>query len=239
MPLLIVAVVSLIVAVVMSVVAWRLARDERQQSAARVATLAAEIHGPGPGEARDFEWPRVQANDHLFAGAEVRTPGNPFRALAIGVLAVGSVVALVVFASGPRGSVASDIPGAPGGTTMPAGATATVPPLELVSLGHEQSGDRLIVRGVVRYSTRPELADLTAFVSVFDRQGDIVASGQAVVTGARPAVFTAGAAGVESSFSVTVPGVTEVSRYRVGFKSNDRIIAHIDRRERGVTAELP
>jgi len=36
-----------------------------------------------------------------------------------------------------------------------------------------------------------------------------------------------------------VPGVHDVSRYRVGFKSNDRIIAHIDRRDRGVNAELP
>ena len=38
---------------------------------------------------------------------------------------------------------------------------------------------------------------------------------------------------------VTVPGVSDVSRYRVGFKSNERIVAHVDRRNHGVTAELP
>jgi hypothetical protein len=238
MALLIVTVVSLIVAVTMSVVAWRLARDERQRSAARVATLTAEIHGHGQGEGGDFQWPSpVQANDHLFAGSEVRTPGNPFRALAIGALVVGSVIALVVFASGSRGSsvARAEIPGI---AVKPATA-ATAPPVELVSLRHERSGDRLIVRGVVRYSTRPELAGLTAFVSALDRHGDIAASGQALVTATTPTAFTSGTAGVESNFVVVVPGVNEVSRYRVGFKSNDRIIAHVDRRAHGVTAELP
>lgn len=239
----IITVVSLIVAVVMSVVAWRLAREERERSAARVATLAAEIHGPLQAErSRDVEWPsRVQDNDRLFAGAEVRTPGNPLRALAIGVLVVGSVIALVVFASSSRGSSAAsaEAPAIASVSGKPSAAAATAPTLELVSLGHERDGDRLIVRGVVRYPTRPSLADLTAFVSVLNHQGDIVASGQALVTGTRPAAFTSGAAGVESSFAVVVPGVTEVARYRVGFKSNERIIAHLDRRARGLTAELP
>ena len=85
---------------------------------------------------------------------------------------------------------------------------------------------------------RADVADLTAVVSVFDSKGDVAASGQALVAAAAPA-STRGAAGVESTFVVTVPGVHDVSRYRVGFKSNDRIIAHVDRRDRGVTAELP
>jgi hypothetical protein len=117
--------------------------------------------------------------------------------------------------------------------------TASAPVLELVALSHERAGDRLTVRGVVRYATRADLADLTAFVSVFNHLGDIAASGQALVTGTKPAASTSGAAGVESSFVVTVPGVTDVARYRVGFKSNERIVAHLDRRDHGVTAELP
>ena len=36
-----------------------------------------------------------------------------------------------------------------------------------------------------------------------------------------------------------IPGVHDVSSYRVAFKSNDRIIAHLDRRDHGVTAEVP
>jgi hypothetical protein len=143
---------------------------------------------------------------------------------------VGSILALVVFASGSRGSSVTLRP-----RRRPAPADA---PLELVALGHQREGDRLIVRGVVRHSNRTDLADLTAIVSVFNRQGDITASGQAFVTGAAPSAVP-GATGVESPFVVTVPGVHDVSRYRVSFKSNDRIIAHLDRRDHGVTAELP
>jgi hypothetical protein len=220
--LIITTVISLIVAAVMSVVAWRLARDERRRSEARVATLAAEIHGEGPAP--------VHVSDHFFSDVQARTPGNPLRALAIGVLVVGSAIALVVFASGSRGS---SVAAAPPAAEAPAAA-----PLELVALGHHREGDRLIVRGAVRYSDRADVGNLTAVVSVFNRKGDIAASGQAFVTGAAP-VSARGAAGVESTFVVTVPGVQDVSRYRVAFKNNDRIIAHIDRRDHGVTAELP
>ena len=223
MALIITTVISLIVATVMSVVAWRLASDERRRSEARVATLAADIHGEKPSA--------VGVSDRFFSEEESRTPGSPLRALAIGVSVVGSILALVVFASGSRGSSVTTAPP----TTAEAPADAS---LELVALGHQREGDRLIVRGVVRHSNRTDLADLTAIVSVFNRQGDITASGQAFVTGAAPSAVP-GATGVESPFVVTVPGVHDVSRYRVSFKSNDRIIAHPDRRDHGVTAELP
>lgn len=218
MALIITTVISLVVAAVMSVVAWRLARDERRRSEARVSALAADIHGGGPSP--------VRVSDSFFAEERSRTPGSPFRALAIGVLVVGSAIALVVFASG---SSRSSVAAAPTAADRPIAA-----PLELVALGHEREGDRLIVRGVVRQATGTDLANLIAVVSVFNHQGDIVASGQGLVTGARPA-----AVGVESTFVVTVPGVSDVSRYRVGFKSNERIVAHLDRRDRGMTAELP
>jgi len=114
------------------------------------------------------------------------------------------------------GSPGSSVTAAPAATEAPA-----APLLELVALGHEREGDRLIVRGVVRYATGTDPANLTAVASVLNRQGDIVATGRGLVTGAKPT-----ATGVESSFVVTVPGVSDVSRYRVGFKSNERIIAH-------------
>ncbi len=222
MALIITTVISLIIAAVMSVVAWRLARDERRRSEERVATLAADIRGEGPSP--------VHVSEHFLAEAQSRTPGNPFRTLAVGVLVVGSLIALVVFASGSRGGSVAAAP--------PAAEELAAAPLELVALGHQREGDRLIVRGVLRHSDRADMSDLTAVVSVFNHQGDIEASGQAVVTGAVPASIR-GAAGVESTFVVTVPGVHDVSRYRVAFKNNDRIIAHLDRRNHGVTAELP
>jgi hypothetical protein len=225
MALIIITVVSLVVAAVMSAVAWRLTRDERRRSAMRVSALAADIHGEGASP--------VHVSDSFFAEERSRTPGSPFRALGIGVLVVGTAISLVVFASGsPRSSVAA----APTLVTAPVAAAPKAPeaPLELVKLGHEREGDRLIVRGVVRYPAGTDVANLVAIVSVFNHAGDIAASGQGLVTGTRP-----GAAGVESTFVVTVPGVRDVARYRVAFKSNERIIAHLDRRDHGVTAELP
>jgi hypothetical protein len=183
-----------------------------------VSALAADIHGERLAP--------VHVSDSFFAEEHSRTPGSPVRALAIGVLVVGSAIALVVFASGSPGNSAAAAP-----TAAKAPNTA---PLELLTLGHAREGDRLIVRGVVRDVTGTNLASLIAVVSVLDHQGDIVASGQALVSGARQV-----ATGVESTFAVVVPGVRDVARYRVAFKSNERIIAHVDRRDHGVTAELP
>src|SRR5712691_415566 len=117
--------ISLIVAAVMSVVAWRLARDERRRSEARVAALAADIHGERPSP--------VDVSDRFFAEGESRTPGSPLRALAVGVVVVGSIIALVVFASGSRGG---SVAASPRAAEAPAAA-----PLELVTLGHQREGD--------------------------------------------------------------------------------------------------
>jgi len=174
----------------------------------------------------------VQVSESFFAAERSRTPGSPFRALGVGVLVVGSGIALVVFASGsPRRSLA----GAPTAAPAPPVATAaSAAPLELVALGHERTRDRVIVRGVVREGTVRDVANLIAVVSVLNHEGDIVASGQGLVTGAR-----AVPAGVESTFVVTVPGARDTARYRVAFKSNEHVIAHLDRRDHGVTAEVP
>jgi hypothetical protein len=216
--LILITVASLIVAAAMSVVAWRIVREERRRSDARVAVLAADIHGERLAP--------VHVSDSFFAEDRSRTPASPLRALAIGVAVVSSIVALVVFASAsPRHPVAH-------AASPP--ATTPAKPLELMSLHHERDHDRLIVRGSIRQATAAPFADLTAVVSVYDRRGDLAASGEGLVTGAQPV-----AGGVESSFVVTVPGASDVARYRVAFKSNERIIAHVDRRDHGVTAELP
>ena len=70
-------------------------------------------------------------------------------------------------------------------------------------------------------------------MSAFDRDGDLVASGRA------PVECDSLAAGVESTFVVTIPGADDVDRYRVSFRSDDRIVAHVDRRDQAVTAQLP
>jgi len=105
---------------------------------------------------------------------------------------------------------------------------AAVPPaqLELVALGHERDGDRLIVRGVVRNPSAGSAVDpLTAVVFVFNADGGFVTSARAAVDA--NALRSAG----ETAFAVTVPDAAAVSRYRVSFRSGDRIVPHVDRRE--------
>ena len=87
MLLLFVTLVSLLVAVVMSVVAWRAAGEERRRSDARVATLAADIHGgdldlrQGTSDQRidaDEPVPVLVASDGLFATAQPQPSGSRF-----------------------------------------------------------------------------------------------------------------------------------------------------------------
>jgi len=37
--------------------------------------------------------------------------------------------------------------------------------------------------------------------------------------------------GGESRFIVSVPSAADVGRYRVSFRTDDRVVAHVDRRE--------
>jgi hypothetical protein len=69
-------------------------------------------------------------------------------------------------------------------------------------------------------------------VFVFTRDGAFVASGRAAV--AAPALDP----GAESTFVVSVPHANDVGRYRVSFRSGDRLVPHVDRRERDPVAEL-
>jgi hypothetical protein len=99
-------------------------------------------------------------------------------------------------------------------------------PLELVALGHERDGDRLTVRGIVRNPGSGARMDrVTAVVFLFDRTGGFLASGRVAIEAAalRP--------GGASPFVLTMPGAGEVGRYRVSFRTGDRVVPHVDRRD--------
>jgi hypothetical protein len=212
---------SVAVAVVMSVVALRIAREERRRSEARVRALAADIH-----DIHDEQSSPVVVSDLFLAAAHSRPPSPLLAALAVGVLVVGSAIgALVLLTGGGRAPSATGV--------QP--ATTSQPALELATLDHERNGDRLIVRGVVRNRNETSFRDpITVVVSVLDRGGAVVATGRGPVEiAAEP-----GGSGVESSFVVTIAGVTEVDRYRVRFSTDDRTLAHVDRRNQTATAEL-
>jgi len=221
--LLVTTVLSLAVAIVMTGVAWRLARDEQRRSDTRVADLAADLyHDDSPAP--------VPINELFAPDAQPRTKGSLVNALAIGVVVVGSLIALLVlFTSGT-----SERPGTPvvkASSDLPATAPAA---LELTALAHDRAGNELTVRGLVRNpSGGASIGGLMAGVSVFNRQGDLVASGRALIE--RPSLE----AGVESRFVVRIADAGDVYRYRVSFTVDNRAVAHVDRRDRIATVQLP
>jgi hypothetical protein len=260
--LLLVTVTSMVVAVIMGIIAWRIAGEEGRRREARIAALAADIHAaPTPVRWADAgvshraeigrrTEPARLASEPAFVsatpawqhdelelrpGAAVGSSPGLFAAaqpapsesrwpvvLGIGTLAVGTAAALAILLSaGPR-SVAHDK------GTGPALAAAPLPapvPLELVALGHERDGDRLTVRGVVRNPAGGTAIDgVTAVVFLFNRDGGFLASGRMPVQSTLPP-------GGETTFVVTVPGAGDVGRYRVSFRTDDRIVPHVDRRK--------
>ncbi|HEV3058941.1 MAG TPA: hypothetical protein VGY48_11885 [Vicinamibacterales bacterium] len=204
--LLLIAIGSTLVALVMTVVAWRAVQAEHQRSSARVAALAREIHGEARG---------------LSGAASPSAAGSRLGlALAIGgfVVASAAAAAIVFSNDGPAASarVAPRV----------AAANATLP-LELVALGHERDGDTLTVRGVVRNPLGgAEMDRLTAVVFTFSREGGFLNSARAPVDS--PALIPGG----ESTFVVAVPGAEHIGRYRVSFRSDDRVVSHVDKRGR-------
>src|SRR6185295_4025400 len=142
-----------------------------------------------------------------------------FAVIGIGVLVFGSAVALAVI----LGSGSAPRPVAAVGTS---GISAESPSsLELVALGHERDGERLTVRGVVRNPSGLAVDRLTAVVFLFSRDGGFLASGRVAVE-----AMPNGLAG-EGTFVVTVPGANDVGRYRVSFRTDDKVVPHVDRRE--------
>lgn len=260
--LLIVTVSSMLVAAIMSVIAWRLAAAERRRAEARIAALSAEIHAPalaGTGTRNAVrraeiglraEPPRLTAvpqprssqrwdddlplrpGDSAAAGQLFATAhqGGGAGRLPIVAGVVGALAALVLGAVLLRGGPAAirTTTATPAAATSDNRTVAAVAeaPLELVALGHERDGDRLIVRGVIRNSPAGSAVEpLTAVVFVFNADGRFVTSARATVDA--NALRAAG----ETTFAVTVPDAASVSRYRVSFRSGDRIVPHVDRRE--------
>ena len=237
--LLLVTLISMLLAVIMSVIAWRAAQEEKRRSDARVAALAAEIHGTdrpyaAPRSDPDLDLRRVETPVALPAAGLFETSGaartGPRLAtvIGIGVLVLGSVAAVAVMlgsgSSAATASMDSHPRAIPSATEKPESPL----PLELLALGHDRNGDRLTVRGVVRNpSAGREVDRVTAVVFLYDRNGGFLTSGRAAIES------TALTPGGESTFIVVVPGASDVGRYRVSFRTEDRVVPHVDRRDRG------
>ncbi len=222
-----ITVAATVAAIVSTTLAWRAVVQERRRSAARVAALSREIYAPA-----GFDLELSPPDPGPAAPGIGILPETPPRArfgLAVAVLAfvaASTGAAVIVFdgASDPVGPVANAAEERRGGET----ATGTLPAdtaVELVALAHERQGDRLIVRGRIRNpASGVELDRLVAVISLFDRNGNLVASGRSALESS--ALIPGG----ESSFTVSVPANDEVARYRVSFRSGERVVSHIDKR---------
>jgi hypothetical protein len=239
--LLTVTLLSLAIAVGASVLAWRVMRNDRLRSEARIAALAADLgldqdertiqteRRPAPVDpeyvpSATVELKRagepIATSSGMFAPTARDHSGFRFAAgIGVAVVIVAAVIGTLVVTSGRTPAAPADV-----ASRAPEPAPADAP-LELVALGHERVADGLTVRGVVRgVAPIAEKRPLTAVVLLFDREGTFIASGRADV---QPA--GADLAG-ERRFVVSVPSVGNVSRYRVSFRSDEQIVPHLDKR---------
>jgi hypothetical protein len=217
--LLFITFVSVAVAIVASVIAWRIARESARHSDARVATLGRDIQASvGPS---DWSLPDAEDRAPLFSEPEAKRSRAPL-AMATGVVVVGTAIALVVvLSSGEHPSAAASPVAASASVVRPASAL----PLELVALTHERAGKGLKVRGVIRNPTKGQtVTDLAAVVSVLDASGAVVGTGRAAVLDPvlRP--------DDQTSFIVSIPEAASGGRYRVSFRAGDAMVPHTDGR---------
>jgi len=239
--------VSVVLATAMALIAWRLERAERLRSEARVAALAAQlrdvesIRGQAAAGVRseparirqvvprpvDFDLdrrsslPAGPAAEMFQVRASDRSRSRLATVLAVGSFAVAASLALVIVTSRGESAIV-DRWASP--TTAPA-PVATPIPLELLALRHDRDRDRITIRGVVRNPPGgANIDELTAVTSLFDREGGLVGNGGSTID---PPTLRPG---TESGFVVSVGNAATVGRYRVSFRTGNRVVPHVDRR---------
>lgn len=213
-----VTVVALVMTVAMAVVTWRLVHEERRRAATRLAALEAELERRGVARPQaELQIPRPEptsapAGTALFGAALAPADGWSRRLAGIGIAAVllaGAVgLAIVVTLEGP---------------SAPDAAPGIAPHVELVALDHERQGSFLAISGSVRLPSGEPPAPLAVMAMLFDREGNMVASGRV------PLDIDTSASGGDTPFSISLPG-DEASRYRITFLSEDGTVPHVDRR---------
>src|SRR5262249_39295735 len=170
-----------------------------------------------------LEQPAEDVNARLFVKPSPSVGTWLASAGVVALCAVVTIAGLVIVAEGRSR------------TRPQSGATHAVraaeAPLELLTLEHDRDDDRRVVRGIVRNpSSAAALKGLTAVVLVFSKNGEFIATGRA------PAAVTSLAAGAETPFVVTLPDADSIDRIRVSFRTDDRIVPHVDRRGRNAIA---
>jgi hypothetical protein len=250
--LMIVTVIALALAIGMSVLAWRLLREHRLRADARTEMLQElAAHDAGDERFADLEadatepWdldlerheppvlaaapPRrvptaVPVSGAMFAATVANAPQPAsrrwlaFAVAGIAIVAVATAIYTFSRSSFPATAAISE--------WLPELHASTPQPLELLSLRHATEAGTFVVTGLVQNPPGGStVRKAIAVVYLFDGEGNYFAAGKGSLD------FDVLAPGDESPFVVRVPTGTRVSRYRVGFRSEEGgVIAHVDRR---------
>jgi hypothetical protein len=155
--------------------------------------------------------------DSFLSETSTREQSGPQRGLM-----VAAAMLFVLLGGGAYWTLA----GGTGATSgVNASAAASHAPLELMSLRHERQGGRLSLSGLVRNpAAGAPIEELAAVAFLFDAQGGFISSARVGVD------FKRLAPGDESPFVITVEAPSNVARYRVSFRTDAGVVAHVDRR---------
>lgn len=209
----------------LSIIVWRMLRDERQRGDARAAaltTLAARTPTGAVSADLAIRQPAPAGMGSLFEEHPAESPwGQRFAVMG----ALGLVLASVIFIALAATAKTSARAG-----TVENNAAAAVPArasLELISLRDSRQPSSLTITGLVRnVDSAASLPRVSVTAYAFDDKGLFVASGRTLID------VTSLAPGDESPFVITVPTADPIARYRIGFRSEDgRVIAHVDKRQ--------
>jgi hypothetical protein len=216
--LFVITAVSLVGGLAAAAIAWRTVQENRRRSEARIARLADVIHAAEPGESAPVPTAHLLEN--------VAAPPDSRRRGVLGAVAATAVLVAIGLTS-LTGRSAPDRSAAAAARSEQSSSANTQPGmLELVSLVHERApGGALELHGEVH---NPEngttLEDVTAVAMLFDGQGAYLASGRA------PLETRTLEHGGDATFAITVPDASAAARYRVSFRTHERVIPHTDRR---------
>jgi hypothetical protein len=225
-----VTVLSMMMAASLSVIVWRMLRDERQRSEARVLALSRMAgHRAQNHELPLNDAPVVMASS-LFTAPEHASPWGHRVAVMTGLGLVVASMILFALTAADRKAPARGVQAPAAQGAAPAAATAAG--LELLSLRDTRQADALTITGLVHNPRAgAPLTRVTVTAYTFDDKGSFLASGRALID------VTALAPGDESPFVVSVPVSDAVARYRIGFRDEaGRVIAHVDKRRQASVA---
>jgi len=250
-----VTLLSMAMALALSVVVWRMLRDDRRRSDARVQMLRelaaapdlSAIVRPPPVPTRPpapvdlplqvpdtrMTAPRgdsIELRQEVFLPAERHSRWRALAAVA-GVIALAAAAAVLI-ALTVRTKSGTMIPARTQAPQTQHVAASSASALELLSLRDAREPGVLTISGIVQNPRGgATLKAVTVTADTFDANGAFLASGHALID------VTTLTPGDRSPFAVSVPASSGVARYRVSFRGEDgHVIEHLDRRPQATTA---